>query len=275
MKNLVIQKRHVYIFAGLGFALTLLLMCVLLISRSSGLNSGDHVGSIEGEVGVDRSSRETLNHSLPVLSNSRKRQNRNTNRSSDQNQFQNRQPLSQEEFESLKIPGLSVRSSSLSQSYIDFAGLSEEDVNFIQMLIGKLIVDIKNVEASKAKILEDFNEKKVIFIPSYPEEGRDLEGEFRFAFRERFGEWQEDLFMKLNRTFFATWLGEFGKMEQQITLTYPEGGPYRFEVGTAVPVNLFSGPKELAKDLHNRLLTEVSFQETFIPDRFSHLLEIK
>lgn len=181
--------------------------------------------------------------------------------------------LSQDEVEALRIPSLSARTHGMSEKYIEYAELSEEEVLFLREAIDELIDDIKSIEITKAEALQGSAKKLEVFIPAFPEEGHILEGEFRYALRERLGRRQEDFFMKLNKPFFTNWIGDFGRTEQLVSLDFSEQGIYKYQLATIVPVSDFK-PKALAHEIRNRMRSRKTFREKHLHERFSHVFII-
>ena len=195
--------------------------------------------------------------------------------------IESRRLLSQSEVEELGIPGLSFRARELSPAYIEFAGLDEDEVEFLMNSLADLMEEFKKLEAQNATITENTGDKVVVFLSAFPEEGERLEGEFREKIRSRIGHWQEDFFMKLNRTHFNHVFAEFGRMESQFTMETIENAdqsrfqdPYKFTLATVTPVELFE-PKALAHSVDARRRSQSEFHAADVPDRFSHLFELE
>jgi len=188
---------------------------------------------------------------------------------------QNVRPLlTQEEVEKLGIPSLSARTNDLCSAYTEYAGLSEADQEFLKNAVATLLEEVKKLETKNSKVIENTQNKMVVYVSAFPVDGNNLEAEFRHQIRERLGEWQEDFFMKLNKSHFDGWLAEFGQMDQQFTIETRNQGLFSITLATVIPIEKFQ-PKELADEVANRIRREEGFQESFIPDRFSHLFAIE
>lgn len=193
------------------------------------------------------------------------------NKSSDK-----RQRLSQKEVEKLNLGALSRKTNLITDAYIEFAKLTEDDTEFLQELISSLEEQVKQLESENIISVEEDENTIKINISADPLMATEIEGEFRYAIRERLGPWQEDLFMKQNRNYFSTWLGDFGRLDQQVTIQLLEDGErYRFQVAAASPGRTSrAGSMSAENDFHDRMKTRVSFSERFIPERLSHLVRL-
>lgn len=187
-----------------------------------------------------------------------------------------RRSLSQKEVEGLNLGGLSRRTNLIADAYIEFANLTKDDTAFLQELLLSLEEQVKQLESENIISVEEDENKITIDISGDPVMANEIEGEFRYAIRERLGPWQEDLFMKQNRNHFSTWLGDFGRLDQQVTIQPLEDGVrYRFQVSAASPGRPSEGGGVSTEDdFHDRMKTRVSFSERFIPERLSHLVQL-
>ena len=182
--------------------------------------------------------------------------------------------LTQKEVEGLGITGLSMRADGIGEDYVEFSGLSDQQVLFLNKQLKNLEDEFKKVEVNHSEVIKDSDGEMIVFVKSFPDEGRELEGEFRYALRSELGEWQEDLFMKVNAGYFKFWFADFGQMEQRFTTKVPDKGRFNYELSTITPVEAFE-PKSLAGNLSNRINRFAEFQESFVPSRFSHFFELQ